>query len=169
VKAAKTKAYNKKHAGTKKHAAAAKHHPTASKASPTAHAQKAHVTHLAPKAAKARALSPGDVSCCSARALAATLRLTGHPVNAADVLALYRHTADSPDAAASIWATLKAACRWGLAGVRPVSFAPVEFGDPSAALFGLELPEGPHAAAADGFWLGLAGVTVEECWAVTWP
>lgn len=85
-----------------------------------------HVKHLSPKQAKARALSLGDVACCSASALGRSLRLAGWPVGADDVLALHWLTAGSPDAGASIWATLDAALRHGLAGVRPVGFEPMD-------------------------------------------
>lgn len=177
LKAARTRALNKKHAGTAKHAATAKHTPTAVKKAGTAHAQKARRTAAQVKAAHVSAWSPGGVSCCSAEALAASLRVLGQPVSNADVLALYQRTADSPDAGASIVATLDAAYRWGLAGVRPVSFTPVAVDDPLAVLLGLDLPEGPHAVAAgdDGVWSwgGLYELTtdavIEEAWAVTWP
>jgi hypothetical protein len=116
-------------------------------------------------------------------------------VSDADVLALYRRTADSPDAAASIWATLEAAYRWGLAAVRPVEFRPVlaleEVVPHDDSLFpqratgafglilGLELPEGPHSVLADGGqWFSwgdcwplsaFGDAVVEEAWAVLWP
>jgi hypothetical protein len=128
LKAAKTRALHRKHAGTGKHGSKAKHTPTAHKRSATAHKQTARVVHMSAKAAKARALSLGDVSCCSADALAWSLRLAGWPVADADVLALYRLTADSPDAGASIVATLDAAYVFGLAGVRPLSFQAVNVG-----------------------------------------
>jgi len=61
----------------------------------------------------------GDVALCSARAVAESLRIAlGRPVSDEDVLTLYWHTADSPDAGASILATLEAASEFGLAGVR---------------------------------------------------
>jgi len=67
-----------------------------------------------------RKLALGEsVACCSAEALAASLRLTGRRVSDADVLTLYERTADGPDAGASIVATLEAASACGLAGVRP--------------------------------------------------
>jgi hypothetical protein len=170
LKAAKTRAYNLKHAGTAKHTGTRKHTATATKGRATAARSRATRVALSPKAAKARALSLDGVSCCPARAVAASARLAGVAVSGADVLALYRHTADGADAGASIWATLEAAYRWGLAGVRPRSFTRVyEPGDWSAVILGLELPEGPHAALADGFWLGLPDAVIEECWQVVWP
>src|ERR1017187_5853547 len=125
VKSAATRALNKKHAGTAKHLSKAKHKPTAHKKAAAAHKQGARRTALTAKAAHARALSIGDVSCCTADALAASLRLAGWTVTAADVLALYKLTADGPDTGASIVATLDAAYVFGLAGVRPASFEPV--------------------------------------------
>jgi hypothetical protein len=96
----------------------ASRHAAAVKASKTraANAKKA-------KAHPRRQLALGSaVACCSAEALAASLRLTGWPVTDADVLALYWHTAGDEHAGASIVATLEAAADYGLAGVRPVRF-----------------------------------------------
>jgi hypothetical protein len=93
-------------------------HATAVKAAKTraANARKA-------KAHPRRQLALGSaVACCSAEALAASLRLSGHAVSDADVLALYWHTARDEHAGASIVATLEAAGEFGLAGVRPASF-----------------------------------------------
>jgi hypothetical protein len=196
VKAAKTRALKKRTA----------HKPpvhSAHKRKPAAKAKKArkapvHRSAAAVKAAHARALSPGAVSCCSALALTTSLRLAGWPAGAEDVLDLYRLTADSPDAGASIVATLDAAFVFGLAGVRPVSFEAVNFeegvvdaqihGSARGALqqwrftpgliLGLNMPEGRHAVTADpsgGVWSwgGLYDLTaeavIEEAWLVTWP
>jgi hypothetical protein len=87
------------------------------------------------------------VACCSAEALAASLRLTGRPVSDEDVLALYWHTARDEDAGASILATLEAAGEFGLAGVRPVSFGPVSV--PS-----LDVPEQGEPLLRGSFHLG---------------
>jgi hypothetical protein len=130
------------------------------------------------KAAKPRQLAlAGAVACCTAEALAASLRLTGRPVTGADVLALYRRTADSPDAGASIVATLDAALAYGLAGVHPVAFAAVDAGDPAAVILGLDLPA-PHAVCDDGtgWWswgqrwaaADFPDAVISEAWAVTW-
>jgi hypothetical protein len=124
VKAARTRALNRKHAGTAKHSSTGKHTPSATKAG-KAHKQVARRTAAQVKAAHLRGFTAG-VSCCAAEAVAASLRLAGRPVSPADVLALYRCTADSPDAGASIVATLEAALAFGLAGVRPVEFDPVD-------------------------------------------
>jgi hypothetical protein len=189
LKSAATRALNKKHAGTSKHKATPKHKPAAHKKAATAHKQTARRTALTAKAAHARALSVGDVSCCSADALAASLRLAGWPVTAADVLALYRLTADCADAGASIVATLDAAYVFGLAGVRPVSFAAVTcecvnlvipitgFTHPSLIL-GVDLPGRHTVLAAGGRWLtwgrwydpaGWPDAVIEEAWEVCWP
>lgn len=180
MKAAKTRALNRKHAGTTKHASTAKHTPTAHKKAAAAAKQTARRTALTAKAAKARALSLGEVSCCSADALAASLRLAGWPCGPADVLALYKLTADSPGAGASVVATLEAAYAHGLCGVRP-EFEPVnlaEFpGEFPGLILGLDMPEGPHTVTLDPSgavwsWGGLYDLTgeavIEECWAVTW-
>jgi hypothetical protein len=117
-------------------------HAAAVKASKTraANARKA-------KAHPRRQLALGSaVACCSAEALAASLRLTGHAVSDADVLALYLRTTRDLDAGASILATLEAAGEFGLAGVRPVSFALAEMFEhvqpPLGGGFHLGCPEG---------------------------
>ena len=129
-----------------------------------------------------RQLALGEgVACCAAEALAASLRLLGVPVGDGDVLDLYWRTAADPDAGASILATLEAAERYGLAGIRPVSWQPVKVPDfmPAdiPALLGVDLP-GPHAVLAtpDGWhsWGGLydpavfPDAVIEEAWEVTW-
>ena len=153
-----TKGVTHKHAGSHKHKThAKKHHPSKAK----------------------RTLALGEaVGCCAAEALAASLRLAGHPVSDRDVLALYKLTADDPDAGASIWDTLLAAAEHGLAGVRPVSFGPVDLDDPAAAVLGVELP-GPHTVTldADGAWwswgepydpAAFPDAVIEEAWEVRW-
>jgi hypothetical protein len=167
--------------------------PAAGKATPKAKPVSAKVKaarHTAAlKAAKTRAknakakhprrqLALGEgVACCSAEALAASLRLAGRAVSDKDVLALYEHTADGPDAGASIWATLEAAGEFGLAGIRPVSFALVDLDDPTAVILGLSLPA-PHAVLAQpGAWWSWGepydpamwpDAVIEEAWTVTW-
>lgn len=199
MKAARTRALHRKHAGTGKHHSSAKHTPTAHRRGAAGHAQVSRRVHLTAKAARARALSAGDVSCCVVDALAWSLRLAGGSVSDSDVLALYWHTADSPEEGATIWATLEAAYAHGLAGVRPVSFGPADLGevmssDPvqcrcadclpgrhetrAGLILGLDLPEGPHAVTLGpdgGAWSwgqlwDLGGeAVIEEAWAVTWP
>jgi hypothetical protein len=118
------------------------------------------------------------VACCSAEAVAASLRLSGWPVGDEDVLALYLHTTGDLDRGAHIAATLEAAAEFGLAGIHPVSFGPVDLDDPAALILGLSLPA-PHAVLDTGSaWItwGLAwpawafpDVVTEEAWEVRWP
>jgi hypothetical protein len=175
MKAARTRAANKRKAHKAKpapaHKAAATHSPAkAAKPQPRTAAQ-IRSAHL-------RAFTLGGVACCSAEALAVSARLAGLAVSTADVLALYRVTADSLGAGASIGATLEAALAAGLAGARPLGFAPVALDDPAAVLLGVDLPEGPHAVTLDpggGVWSwgGLYDLTgeavIEEAWQVLWP
>lgn len=64
----------------------------------------------AKKAPKKRQWSPGsDVACCAAEAFGTLVEASGRPWSAEQTLALYWSTADTPDAGASIWATLSAA------------------------------------------------------------
>ena len=96
----------------------------------------------------------------------------------ADVLALYRSTADSAEEGASIAATLEAALTFGLAGVRPVSFEAVpDLDDPRPLLLGVDLP-GRHTVLSAGGWISwgqwyppgaFPDAVIEEAWAVTWP
>jgi hypothetical protein len=140
-----------------------------------------------------RQLALGEgVACCSAEALAASLRLAGWPVTDGDVLALYRRTARDDDAGASILATLEAAGEYGLAGWQPafreileprpgwheLPTSPPEPGLHGPILLGLALPA-PHAVLDTGSeWItwGQAWPTrafpdavIEEAWEVTWP
>lgn len=128
VKAASAKGHTRKHTVTHhKHTAhhhTAKHHPghTGHTHHVTHHKATVHTKAHHPHHAKARGLALGDsVACCAATALAESARLQGFRVSDEDVLALYWHTADDPDAGATIEATLEAAWRFGLAGVRPGS------------------------------------------------
>lgn len=102
-------------------AASKKHAPA--KKTKTKHAA---TTTASSKHAAKPALALGEgFACCSAEALAASLRRTGRLVTDLDVLQLYMRTAGDPDEGATILDTLEAAARSGLAGVRPVSFRPV--------------------------------------------
>lgn len=128
---------------------------------------------------KKRGLAAGaDVACCAAEALAASLRLAGRPVSDEDVLALHWLAGGDADAGASVWATLRAARRHGLAGARLRSFRPARRLAPGV-IIGLELPGGPHTVTVDPsgqVWswgelhdpAGLGAGPVEEAWAVTW-
>ena len=145
---------------------------------------KAHKHHTAAKKHKGavkRGLAIGDaVACCAAEALAASLRLAGHAVSDADVLALYWHTAGDPDAGATVEATLEAAWRFGLGGYRPTfaattPLATTNFNNP--LVIGVDLP-GPHTVLATpgGWWswgelhcpCEFPDAVVEEAWAVSW-
>jgi hypothetical protein len=138
------------------------------------------------KAHPRRQLALGEgVACCAAEALAASLRLSGFSVTDADVLALYWRTAGDPDEGATIWATLEAAARYGVAGYAVASFRPagleevMPHGTPDSTsaelrlpgvhgtrvnraglILGLDLP-GPHAVLDTGSeWI---------TWGETWP
>ena len=70
---------------------------------------------------------------CAAVALANHLYAsTGLRVSDGDVLGLYRLTADDPAQGASIQATLEAAAEYGLGGMRPLGFRPVEVNERDA-------------------------------------
>jgi hypothetical protein len=122
VKKTAAKGHTKKHAhATKKHAKTAKHHPTAHQLH-MQHMQHLGLVHVKAKPAahaKARALSPGDVACCGAEALAASLRLAGVSVTGADVLALHRLAGADDETGAPLPVLLEAAAEFGLAGCRP--------------------------------------------------
>ena len=141
----------------------ARRHATALKAAKT---RAANVKKAKQHPKRQLALGEG-VACCSAEALAASLRLAGWPVTDGDVLALYRRTAADLDAGASILATLEAAAEYGLAGVRPVSFGPASFDemaqqtDPVGPRSSLRPRNAHHAAESaagyrPGYILGLA-------------
>ncbi len=171
------KHHNAKTSGHKN--AAKKHHPKKQQHKPaTAPAQPVTVAAKHPKPAKPAKWSPNlDVACCAHDALAASLRLAGHAVSAMDVLALYWLTASDPDAGAPILAALEAAREHGLAGIRPVWFAPVPALAPGDVLGIDGLPE-YHAVTlgSDGCWLTwgeqlppMDSTTVAEAWTVRWP
>lgn len=195
-----------KHAGTAKHGGTRKHHPVHHKAAakgahggkgapPHSTGSPVHVVRKIGGHPKPRKLSPGDVACCSARAVGTLLGLTDD-----EVLALYWLTADGPDDGASIEDTLEA-LRLGHSSL-PVRSYTITAGLPrqsrerdsnprlqsasewpapavlpaSALILGLALPEGPHAvlATGDGWWSwgelydpsGFPGAVIEEAWAV---
>lgn len=142
------KGHTAKHSQSRKHGQTSKHHP---KHPPSRQrgvtVTPPHVIAGQPGPAKPRKLSIGDVACCSAEALAASLRLAGHLVDDSDVLALYWSTARDPDAGASILATLQAAAAAGLAGAFPSGIRPVRLGEP--LLDQAPLPAGQRP----GHWL----------------
>lgn len=197
MKAARTRALNKKHAGTAKHASTAKHTGTATRKSATAAKQKATRTAKQVAAAKARAWTPdGDVALCSARAVAEALRIaTGRAVTDADVLSWYWATAAHADEGQTILDALSAAQLqgWQIAADGPVQHPQVEpnfdgwlrmaRGDlaadvagavPHAVILGVDWPE-PHAVVElDGVWWSWGEPyepwtdQISEAWAVTW-
>lgn len=136
-----------------------------------------------PAKRKKRGLALGEgVACCSAEALAASLRLAGGTVSDDDVLALHWATGGTMDAGASILETLETAAAHGLAGVRPVTYEAVSLDDihdqSLRLLLGVELP-GPHAlvAVGDGPWISwgelydpaaFPDAIIEEAWVVAW-
>lgn len=179
MKAARTRALNKKHAGTAKHTSTSKHTPSATRKAATAHKQKAQRTAAQVKTAHLRAWTPdGAVALCTARAFAESLRIaTGRAVADAAVLDVYWATAERADTGASILATADAILAEGLGGYFPLSVVPVDLDDPAAVILGLDMPEGRHTVAVgDGgtvwSWGAPYSLTynavVEEAWAVNW-
>lgn len=126
MKAARTRALNRKHAGTGKHHATAKHTGSATRRSATAHKQKAMRTAAAVKAAHLRAWAPGsDLALCTAAAFGETLRIaTGRAVSHAELSGVYWLTAAHADAGASILATADVILASGLSGSFPLSVDP---------------------------------------------
>jgi hypothetical protein len=185
--AATTKA---KHSGTSKHKpsvkqkAAAKKWAAAGAAAEKAKKAKAKVTAKAKPATHAKAttlaLTPWDVGCCGAEALAASLRLDGVSVTDEDMLGLFWRAGGHPDKGVPILTLLEAASESGLAGFRP-SFEPADLGEVNdggrSLILAAELP-GPHAVVAtDEGWWSWGGLwcpcefpdaVVESAWAVTW-
>ena len=87
-----------KHTTATKHAKTSKHTPAKTTKKATAH--KATVTTKAKAATHAKAtalaLVPGDVACCGAEALAASLRLEGVSVTDAEMLGLFWRAGGHP-------------------------------------------------------------------------
>lgn len=157
MKASAVKGHTLKHAraAKTKHSHTTKHHPahhakSAVKHKTTVHAKAKHATH-----AKARglALAIGDVACCTAEALGASLRLQGLSVADLDVLDLFRLAGGDDDEGLPILAMLEAASEFGLAGVRLVGYREITPGAAFPSLAG-RLHCGPDAVT-------------EEAWAVT--
>jgi hypothetical protein len=177
-------AHTKKHAGsTKHHTKASKHHPNHERHHKKtvhhhgAHPKHAHTVAKHAKHTKAAKWSPNlDVACCAAEALAASLRLTGRTVTGGDVLDLYWRTAGHEDAGATIEATIEAAARYGLAGVKVADARPAD-ALLTGVIVGTALAE-RHAMVVDGHGVWTWGVWrpvtcsllagVDEAWEVTW-
>ncbi len=164
--------HTRKHSGTKKHHVKPKKHTATKKHEPDAHQlheqhlHQEHLAHLAhihavakhPTHAKPRSLALSGTGCCAAEALAASLRLAGASVTAADVLTLHRLAGADDETGAPIGALLEAAAEFGLAGFRPVDYRPAEpgrdllkrGGETSRAIEGfLERPAGDRQPAHD--------------------
>jgi hypothetical protein len=168
--------HHRKHAGNHH-----KHHQKAQKQGPQGGFVH-HVTAVArhPHHARPRGLAAatGDLACCAAEAVAASLRLAGWPAGDGDVMALYGMTEDATGAGATMLATLEAAAEYGVAGRKPKSFglAPrLERG----VILGLALPDGPHFVCDDGesWWswgeaycpcCEFPDAVIEEAWEVAW-
>ena len=166
MKQTQAKGHTAKHTQSGKHGGApAKHTPkkAAKKPAATGH-QPVHTVSGAPAQPKPRKLSAGQVACCSAEALAASLRLAGGRVAEEDVLALYWRTAADPDAGASILATLRAASEFGLNAQEPRRL-PVAHPLPAGILVGAEHGTGLTADCAPDV---LAGSDAAEA-SLAWP
>jgi hypothetical protein len=119
---------------------------------------------------------------CAAVAVANSLLMaTGWRASDEDVLALYLAASGGMDAGASVLATLEAAGEYGLAGVFPARFDPLDEGEPldDGVIVELVLRE-PHAAVLSGdsviTWGREVPVTadflsgqVTGAWRVEWP
>lgn len=104
---------------------------------------------------KARTLALGEgVACCSAEALAASLRLAGAAVSDDDVLALHWLAGGGVDTGVSILAALEAAREFGLAGVRPVRFVAVDIHEREMRDSGSGIQSHHHRRELDTFHLG---------------
>lgn len=131
------------------------------------------------KAPVKRGAALGDaVPCCAAEALAASLRLTGHPVSDEDVLALFLR-AGGNRAGAYLEDVLDAASVYGLAGVRLGEVMPSDLSGHrvtrAGLILGIDQP-GPHTVFDDGEywwswgepWGPFAGAVIGEAWSVSW-
>lgn len=179
-----TAGHTKKHAGGTKHAGSAKHKPSAAQQAARKKFQQsgAKAAHLHAVAKHAGHPTPAkwspslDVACCAVEALAASLRMTGHPVADADVLDLYRRVTDDPDAGMTIETAIDAAAGYGLAGVRLLGATPARrLGD--GVVLGVELAQ-RHAFTVDGHGVWSWGdwrpapcgllAAADEAWALNW-
>ena len=167
-------------APAKTKAAAAKHHPAAKTLSgPVTGTVVVTTAKARTTKPKVKQWSPGSlVACCSAEALAASLRLAGGACGDADTLGLYFGITPDPDAGTSILDALQAAVAHGLAGAIP-GFQPVTgWGDQTTTLVaGVDLPE-PHAVliTPDAWWSwgepwpesAFSRARITDMWEVTW-
>ena len=180
--------HTKKHAGGTKHAGSLKHRPTIAelemrlKLHQKLSAQDLHRLHLHavakhhkhPKPAK---WSPyADLAACAIEALAASLRLTGRTVTTTDVVDLYHHVTDDPDAGMRIDQAVEAAAVYGLAGVRLLDARPAaRLAD--GVVLGVDLAE-RHALTVEGHGVWTWGdwrrascgllAAADEAWELEW-
>jgi len=113
----------------------------------------------------------GDVACCVAEALAASLRSEGWEVAESDVLALYSLAKRASWDGVDIGETLEAVAEVGLAGASLASWDESGMGQ----ILGLDILGG-HAVFDDGehWWswgspyAPFPGAVIEEAWAVRW-
>lgn len=180
-----TAGHTNKHAGSHKHAGSAKHKPSAKQIAAEKKFQQAgaHAAHLHAVAKQQGHPIPSkwsptaDMAVCSVEALAASLRMTGRPVDDADILSLYCRITDDPDAGATIEAAIEAAFEYGLAGFRPLSARPAGVLT-DGVVIGVELAQ-RHALALDGHGVWTWGqwrpasckllAAVDEAWRIEWP
>lgn len=175
----------KKHAGGTKHAGSLKHKPTTAQLAArkklqqklAAHNPNVHAVAKTNKHPKPAKWSPHtDLALCAIEALAASLRLTGHPVATADVVTLYRHVTDDPDAGMRIEQAAEAAACYGLAGVRLLDARPAgRLAD--GVVLGVDLTD-RHALTLDGHGVWTWGTwqpasctllaAADEAWELTW-
>jgi hypothetical protein len=181
-KARHGKGHTGKHSGTHKHHAHGhKHHPSHQ----PVHGHggggggPVHVKAKHPHHHRGLAVTPSDLACCAAEALAASLRLAGWPAGDEDVVTLFGLTADTGGDGATMLATLEAAAEFGLAGRKPRSFGLALSAVPPAypLILGLSLPEGRHFVTDDGaVWWSWGepmcpcefDAVIEEAWEVAW-
>lgn len=181
--------HTSKHAGGTKHAGSGKHRPHHSASAAQVAARKkwqqagAHAAHLHAVAKQAGHPVPSkwspslDVAACAVEALAASLRMSGHPVADTDVLDLYWRVTTDPDAGMTIEAAIEAAAGYGLAGIRLLGATPARrLGN--GVVFGVDLAQ-RHALAVDGHGVWSWGdwypascdllAAADEAWELTWP
>lgn len=124
MKSSGSRGNSRKHSGTSK--STRKHSPTVT-VTKTVRVDGVKVTVKATmaKAAKARGLALGEAfPVCASEAVASTLRLAGGSVSDSAVLALHQAAGGSETVAVTIGAALRAASVHGLAGTRPLWYAP---------------------------------------------
>lgn len=185
-----THGHTKKHAGSPKHHKSTKHKPTAAQlAAAKLAAHKRKLQKAAALAAHLHAVAKGatpavpakwspsvDVAACAIEALAASLRMAGHPVADTDVLDLYWRVTEDPDAGMTLESAIGAAFDHGLAGVTLLGAAPARrLGD--GVVLGVQLRE-RHALAVDGHGVWSWGqwrpascgllAAADEAWALDW-